>query len=269
MSLAETVSHELKLDTLFFAHSHNDYENPRPLLDALDRTFGSVEADIYLVSDELLVAHDLEDTSPSRTLENLYLQPLTEWIEAHGGSVYGDNGPFWLMIDIKSGGSNTYRVLHSQLKGYKEILTDFSHPIDLNARPVSVVISGNRDEKLIASLKPRLAAYDGRVSDIFPDNQIGSNTPSDSQPYIAWISDNWKNHFRWNGDTEFPKSESDKLLKIAEATHAIGAKLRFWNIPDKPEVWETLHNHGVDLINTDRLGAFEKHFADNIKRNNQ
>ena len=43
------------------AHAHNDYEHARPLLDALDRGFGSIEADIWLVDGALLVAHDLKD----------------------------------------------------------------------------------------------------------------------------------------------------------------------------------------------------------------
>lgn len=43
---------------LWRAHAHNDYEHPRPLLDALDHRFGSVEADVFLVGDQLLVGHD-------------------------------------------------------------------------------------------------------------------------------------------------------------------------------------------------------------------
>ena len=58
------------------AHAHNDYEHERPLLDALSHGFTSVEADIYLVGGELLVAHDPEDVVPGRTLQNLYLDPL-------------------------------------------------------------------------------------------------------------------------------------------------------------------------------------------------
>ena len=42
---------------LWRAHAHNDYEHPRPLLDALDHRFGSVEADIFLVGDQLLIGH--------------------------------------------------------------------------------------------------------------------------------------------------------------------------------------------------------------------
>jgi putative flavoprotein involved in K+ transport len=38
------------------AHSHNDYLRPRPLLDALDQGFCGVEADVFLVDGDLLVA---------------------------------------------------------------------------------------------------------------------------------------------------------------------------------------------------------------------
>ena len=60
------------------AHAHNDYEHDRPLLDALDHGFTSVEADIYLVDGALLVAHNRRDVKPERTLEKLYLDPLQE-----------------------------------------------------------------------------------------------------------------------------------------------------------------------------------------------
>src|SRR5918996_24410 len=60
------------------AHAHNDYEHERPLLDALDHGFTSVEADIYLVDGELRVGHDPEDLRPGRTLQSLYLDPLAQ-----------------------------------------------------------------------------------------------------------------------------------------------------------------------------------------------
>src|SRR6266550_2676687 len=61
---------------LAHAHAHNDYEHARPLMDALDRGFCSVEADVWLVNGQLLVAHDLKDARPDRTLQALYLDPL-------------------------------------------------------------------------------------------------------------------------------------------------------------------------------------------------
>src|SRR4051795_874708 len=70
------------------AHAHNDYEHARPLLDALDHGFCSVEADIWLMPEGLLIGHDRKDLRPNRTLQALYLDPLRERIQANGGRVY-------------------------------------------------------------------------------------------------------------------------------------------------------------------------------------
>ena len=39
------------------AHSHNDYENKTPFWLAYNSHFGSIEADIWAVKDDLYVAH--------------------------------------------------------------------------------------------------------------------------------------------------------------------------------------------------------------------
>src|SRR5689334_899956 len=73
-------------------HAHNDYEHPHPLFDALDHGFCSVEADIYLVERQLLVAHNRSEVKPGRTLQTLYLDPLRERVRRNGRHVY-PNGP--------------------------------------------------------------------------------------------------------------------------------------------------------------------------------
>ena len=112
---------------LHHAHAHNDYAHQRPLLDALDHGFHSVEADIHLVDGELLVAHDREDCVPGHTLRALYLQPLAERVRRNGGRVHPD-GPleFQLLIDIKSDGEATYRALRSELADHARMLTRFT-----------------------------------------------------------------------------------------------------------------------------------------------
>src|SRR3954468_10159458 len=69
------------------AHAHNDYLHSRPLFDALDHGFTSVEADVFPVNGELLVAHVHSAAKPERTLDKLYLAPLAERIEHNHGSV--------------------------------------------------------------------------------------------------------------------------------------------------------------------------------------
>lgn len=88
----------------------------------------SVEADIYLVGDQLLVAHDPVDLDPSRTLESLYLEPLLARIRANQGSVYrGYRTPLKLLIDIKTEGASTYLELDRHLRRYRQIFTTYAH----------------------------------------------------------------------------------------------------------------------------------------------
>src|SRR5256885_12298392 len=80
------------------AHAHNDYEHTRPLLDALDHGFCSIEADIWLVDGNLLVAHDRGKVKPDRTLQALYLDPLRERVRRNGGRVFSARPPATLLI---------------------------------------------------------------------------------------------------------------------------------------------------------------------------
>src|ERR1700680_4345384 len=91
------------------AHAHNDYEHKRPLLDALDQGFGSVEADVFLVDGALLVGHERADLRPERTLQKLYLDPLRARIKANGGRVYKNGPAIWLLVDVKTEAKTTYQ----------------------------------------------------------------------------------------------------------------------------------------------------------------
>ena len=105
------------------AHAHNDYEHARPLYDALDEGFNSVEADVYLVDGELLVAHDFWNVSKKRTLERLYLIPLQERIQANKGRVFTGGPAFTLLVDIKRDGASAYVALEKLLARYSELIS--------------------------------------------------------------------------------------------------------------------------------------------------
>src|SRR6266496_1224309 len=123
--VAKPLAAEELVKPLARAHAHNDYEHPRPLLDALDCGFCSVEADVFLVEGQLLVAHTITAIRPARTLESLYLDPLRQRIKTNGGRVYRDGPPFTLLIDIKSDAQATYAAIKTVLKNYADILTVF------------------------------------------------------------------------------------------------------------------------------------------------
>jgi alkaline phosphatase len=64
------------------AHAHNDYEHEKPFYEAFSLGFGSIESDVYAVNGQLLVAHDVKDLKASRTLQNLYLEPIIQVLKS-------------------------------------------------------------------------------------------------------------------------------------------------------------------------------------------
>jgi hypothetical protein len=231
------------------AHAHNDFEHGRPLFDALEHGFCSVEADVFLVEGQLLVGHSKRDLKPDRTLERLYLDPLRARAQANGGRIYPGVSTVYLLVDVKSDAAPTYAALHARLAGYADLISTIRDG-HYEQKAITVVISGNRDKAGLASQKVRYAGLDGRIGD------LDSDVPTHLMP---WISDRWGMLFRWRGDGPMPAEERAKLAGYVRKAHAHGRQLRFWATPERPEVWTELRAAGVDLISTDQLGALQQY----------
>ncbi|CAL9321123.1 phosphatidylinositol-specific phospholipase C/glycerophosphodiester phosphodiesterase family protein [Streptomyces sp. SudanB182_2057] len=251
---ASAGDHRRRPRPLWRAHAHNDYAHPRPLLDALNHRFGSVEADIFLVGDQLLVGHEVSDLDPSRTLESLYLEPLAARVAAHHGSVYrGAHRPLQLLVDIKTEGAATYLELDRHLRRYPHLFTRYAHG-RVHPGPVTAVVSGDRAARTpMAAQTERRAFYDGRLAD------LTGSVPASLAPLI---SDNWTQNFTWTGTGAFPDAERRKLRSITAAAHARGQRVRFWATPDtagpaRDALWAELLAAGVDHLNTDDLAGLE------------
>jgi glycerophosphoryl diester phosphodiesterase len=237
-------------------HAHNDYEHKRPLRDALDQGFCSVEADIWLTKDGLLVAHSRLDLKPERTLQKLYLDPLRERIQANSGKVYPNGPPFYLLIDVKSEAKETYAELSRVLEGYAEILS-VTRAGKTEKKAITVVVSGNCDREAIAKQPVRYAAIDGRPLD------LDSDAPAD---LIPWVSASWAAQFKWNGTGPMPEAERATLKDFVTKAHKHGRLVRFWATPEKPEIWRELLAADVDLINTDKLAELRAFLLKDEKR---
>ncbi|MGW4833796.1 phosphatidylinositol-specific phospholipase C/glycerophosphodiester phosphodiesterase family protein [Amycolatopsis japonica] len=254
LATAPASAHERGVRPLPQAHSHNDYEHTRPLQDALDQGFTSVEADIYLVDGQLLVAHDLADTRPDRTLESLYLEPLRKRVLAnHGVGVYRQRAEFQLLIDVKGDANSTYAALEKRLHdprySFLFSLYAFGH---VKKRAVTAVISGGRPKDVMLGQKFRLAFYDGRIKD---QNDLGIGSDPRVTPLV---SDSWTGLFTWTGEGLFPAEERAKLHDLVKRAHAAGQRVRFWATPDaagpgRDALWKELVAAGVDHLNTDDL----------------
>jgi hypothetical protein len=149
---------------------------------------------------------------------------------------------------LKSAAEPTYRALAKELAKYDPMLTVVRDG-KVEQRGVNIVLSGNRPHALVAAEKVRYAGIDGRLGD------LDSDAATDLMP---WISDNWSNHFKWDGRGDMPAAERAKLDDYVRRAHARGRKLRFWASPDRLDAWRTLSAAGVDLINTDDLAGLAK-----------
>ena len=235
-------------------HSHNDYQHTRPLFDAIENKFISIEVDIHLVGQALLVGHDEEDLNEDRTLQSLYLDPLMAYIHENDGWVY-PNHELILLIDIKSSPEPTYRALRKALIEYADIVTRYTSDA-IRKGAVSVIISGNYPREVMQNEPTRYATFDGRIQDL--NREIPSNS-------MILISDNWEEHFVWRGKGKMSKEDRRKLMQLIDRAHSRDYRIRFWNLPTKnpsrrEAVWAELLESGVDLLNVDDLKAYREFF---------
>jgi hypothetical protein len=230
------------------AHAHNDYYHQRPLFDALQGGFVSIEADVFLVEGKLLVGHYAHELRPERTLASLYLEPLRKHIEASSGRVFEGGERLTLLVDFKTDGAAAYGALAKLLERYDGVFFDMKDG-KLGPRAVDVVVTGDRPIDEITRDKQRRVAIDGRLAD------LAGNA---AKELIPLVSESWTSHFSWRGNGPMPAAERERLREIVEKVHTQGRKLRFWATPDASAVWSELKAAGVDLIGADDLEALHK-----------
>ncbi len=225
------------------AHAHNDYEHVKPLWEALENGFVSIEADVHLVNGKLLVSHGRpEQNTP--TLTDLYLAPLDSLLTHNGDKIYpGYQGSLYLMIDCKTEAVTTFLALQTELVNYKRLLCTPSYC------PVRIFISGNRALETMMKSGYQGIALDGRPDD------LGKGIAVELMPVI---SDHYSNWSSWKGKLDARPEELARIRELADRVHAEGKKLRLWAIPDNGKAWEALLEAGVDIINTDRLSELHE-----------
>ena len=228
-------------EPLFRGHAHNDYYHKRPLFDALDQGFCSVEADVFLQKGELLVAHTVFEIRKERTLSSLYLDPLFERIRKKG-FVHASDDHFLLLLDFKSRGSQCLERLNQLLAPHRDLLSRLEKGVLVPGK-LTVVISGNRPAGEIVKADSRLVFLDGRLGD-----------PKSWGPEISpLVSESWNTHFRYRGFGQMKSEEREKLEKMVAQVHRQKKRIRFWALPDREKGWAQAYESGVDLINTDKL----------------
>ncbi|KAK2756448.1 hypothetical protein FQN54_005341 [Arachnomyces sp. PD_36] len=259
-------------------HSHNDYWRDVPFYTGLSVGCISTEADVWLINGTLYVGHDESSLTESRTLGSLYIDPILDVLERQNPTNIfvpepTKNGVFdtdrsqtlYLFIDLKTGGEETWPAVLEALSPLRDAgyLTTLEGNKTLTTGPVTVIGTGNTPMNLVAPIADRDYFIDGPLADIdSPDNSQLSDLISP----IA--STNFEAVFGSVSGTINGALNDEQLktlrrqVKLAKER---GIGVRYWGAPQWPirtrnELWKTLVDEGVALLNVDDLEATAQFF---------
>ncbi len=220
-----------------FIHAHNDYQQAAPLTNALWHKVFSLEADVYLYNNKLVVAHATKELPAAPTLDSLYLQPIVALFAKHNGRISSDtNYAPILMIDIKENGAAVLAKLLSMLQVHRSV---FDRTI--NKLAVQIVISGDRGP---------IAAWSTYAPILFFDGRPYENYDSTTLERVAFIGDGYASY----------KNNMAGIEQAAVAIHSKQKLFRLWGYPDTPDMWQQMLQWGVDILNTDKVEECREFF---------
>ncbi len=241
---------------LLHGHSHNDYTRERPLQEALENGFTSIEIDVFSWKGQIKVAHLKQKLKKKPTIKELYLEPLSKIITQNEGTVFqNDSTQLVLMIDLKKDKKVLYHLLKNQFKEYESII-EIHKDGQTKWGPIRIVLSGKPPMDSLLLDNPKYF-----TADLHPPNW-SSNTSAKLAPRA---SSNYNKHFTYKGKGLIPESDQSLIKNLVKEAHDSGRKIRFWASDDNAEVWNFLLENGVDWINVDDLKKFRAYYLKKYK----
>ncbi|KAK6202317.1 uncharacterized protein RJT21DRAFT_18943 [Scheffersomyces amazonensis] len=289
-------------------HSHNDYWRARPLFDALSAGAQSIESDIwyfstgysnertitettanklvnttvtkYFRNDEIYVGHSSIYLEPINTLNNLYLNPLYEFLEFTNPSFSNLentnlNGVFYnepettlyLWFDFKTSANETYQALKPYLQPFidRGYLSFYDVKQDKYVEgPLTLTITGNLPTELVQQEQDKRYFFLDGPLDKF-------NPSSDDEELTKWsklsrVASCAAQAFL-NGDVSaikaasrapFTVDQENTVKNYINTAHSYGLKTRVWGDVSWPVNIRDSHlksyfEAGSDFLNVDDL----------------
>lgn len=216
--------------------SHNDYLQKEPFYKAYELGAGYVEADVFARAGKLMVAHTTDEIAEGRTLEALYLKPISKTIK----TINKKKRHLTLMIDLKTEGVPTLDLIVNQFKSYPELMS---------SKYLTIAISGNVPDTSHWSNFPAYISFDGRPNKEYSAEHLKR---------VSFISNNFRVYSQWDGEGEIPSADQENLHAVINAVHRQGKKIRFWGAPDVANAWQSLLQLNVDILGTDKIEEVTK-----------
>lgn len=224
--------------------AHNDYIKPNPFFRAFELKVSYIESDIFLEDGKLLVAHTRKEIDTSKTLESMYLIPLSQKVKEGKGVLYG----LTLMIDLKTDGIPAMDMLVKTIEKYPELIA---------CKGLSFTISGSYPPPAQWTNYPDYITFDGRPGVNYTPEQIKK---------LRLISTSFGSVSSWKGDGEIPSDDLKKIRQVIDFSHKLNMPVRFWGSPDQPNAWGKFISIGVDILNSDNVDQLSNYLLINFPK---
>lgn len=225
--------------TVADAHSHNDYKNSIPFYRAYNDGFGSIEADVYAVNGQLMVAHEEKEITPSRSLKILYTDPLIVKLKEDTAR------KLRLLIEIKHDYTITLPLVIDELKPLSQYFNYPGHPGRL-----SIVMTGAVPPGSVMGNYPAWMSFDVDHLSGFTPKQLDK---------IGLVSVPFDSYSKWDGLNEIKSEDVTRLKGIIDSAHAAGKMIRFFATPDTRASWLELIKLNSDVIGTDHIDELSEY----------
>lgn len=229
------------------AYSHNDYENSRPLSEAIEHGFRGAEADVFLVDGALRVGHDRRAAQLGGDFEELYLKPLRELV-SRCRTLTVDGTPFFLAVELKENSPAAYTRLLATLHRYPDLLTLSNGGTADQQSPVEVILVGWHP--------PLAALQQDRDGLIRIQQRLARPQDSHSIRPNVWVRLYSVDYGKTFGRRGMPVAQRRLWLEALRQVKSAApqARVRVHNVPPDDALYSALLEcGGVDLIGTKDL----------------
>lgn len=225
------------------AYAHNDYQNARPLAEAVELGYRGVEADVFLVNGQLRVGHDRRRAARGGTFEALYLAPLAELAKRCGRLTDSADAPFLLLVEIKDESRPTYDSTVALLARYERWI---AHDATQRGRPIEAVMVGWHPPKHSRSGGDPSVMRQQRIA------SYGDTIMKDAAGEVRLLSLDYGKTIGRRWTTAVGRRRWLETIRAARRASA-GRLLRAHNVPVDARVYDELLAAGVDLLGTTEL----------------
>jgi len=250
-------------------HSHNDYLQKRPLYQAIELGYGSIEIDICLThtTKELKVAHIPWFLSGKKNIEELYFAPLAKMIDEKDSLFkYTIDNPLHLLIDFKKNADSTYKYLQRVFVKYNKYITQYKNGEIIYKAPLVINITGNKPWNAIMKDSITYAKIDGgfRLNKTAPYGL--NNFDTSYVKYIGRVASNYKQLLKFKKKFENEETFFWVLKENIKTYNDAGITTRYYEVPNNKKSWEFIIKCGISWVNVDKLVDFSNFYKQYNKK---